>query len=167
MIRLAQTEHLKAINNIYNQAVKDGLRTAHTDPLSIEERKRWFRNHSATLFPVFIYELDNDVIGWLSISPYRSDRQALDDIVEMSYYVDYNHHGEGIGTQLMEYGLDFCRSAPYRIVVAILIESNKASIKLLEKFDFVEGGRIPDAIHYQGQYQDHLYLYKKLNPATQ
>ncbi|NGP86789.1 GNAT family N-acetyltransferase [Fodinibius halophilus] len=167
MIRLAQSEHLNAINKIYNQAVEDGLRTAHTQPLSLQERKRWFNNHSSTLYPVFVYQQDDDVIGWLSISPYRSDREALDDVVEISYYVDYNHHGEGIGSKLMQYGLDFCSSAPYRIVVAILINSNETSIKLLEKFGFVEGGRIPDAIHYEGEFRDHLYMFKKLNIPSQ
>ena len=162
MITRAEPEHLKAINKIYNQAVADGLRTAHTQPVSLEKRKEWLANHSNDTHPVFVYLYDDVPLGWLSVSPYRADRQALDEIVELSYYVDYDHHGKGIATDLMNHGLEFCSIKKYRIAVAILVSGNEPSITLLQKFDFTEGGRIPDALHFDGEYRDHLYMYKKL-----
>lgn len=163
MIEAARPEHLKAINNIYNQAIEDGLRTAHIKPLTYEERESWFKKHPPDKFPVFVYlDRKNNVLGWISVSAYRSDRQALNDVVEISYYVDYDHHGKGIATELMEHALQFCKDSDYRIAVAILISSNKASIKLLQKFGFAEGGRIPDALHFGDEYRDHLYMYKNI-----
>jgi phosphinothricin acetyltransferase len=162
MITRVKPVHLKAINEIYNQAVADGLRTAHTQPVSIEERRQWLTNHPGDTHPVFVYLIDETPVGWLSVSPYRSDRQALNEIVEISYYVDYERHDEGIATELMDYGLQFCRAKSYRIAVAILVSGNKASIALLQKFDFAECGRIPEALHFDEEYRDHLYMYKKL-----
>lgn len=163
MIYPARPEHLKAIDDIYNQAVEDGLRTAHIKPLSDEERKAWFERHRKDQLPIFVYTNDEKkVLGWISVSPYRSGRQALNDVVEISYYVDYNHHGSGIATELMERALQFCKKANYRIAVAILVSSNTPSVKLLEKFGFIEGGRIPDALHFGDTFQDHLYMYKNL-----
>ena len=162
MITRAEPAHLKDINDIYNQAVADGLRTAHTQPVSLKQRRQWLQNHPKNTHPVFVYLDDDTVLGWLSVSPYRSDRQALNEVVEISYYVDYDHHGKGVATDLMNHGLEFCRINSYRIAVAILISGNKSSIALLEKFDFTEGGRIPDALHFDDEYRDHLYMYKKL-----
>ncbi|TYP94956.1 phosphinothricin acetyltransferase [Fodinibius salinus] len=162
MITIAESRHLKAINDIYNQAVEEGFRTAHTQPMTLSQRALWFQNYDKDNFPVFIYQQDQDVLGWLSVSPYKSDRQALNEVVEISYYVDYNHHGKGIATKLMEKALNFCRTAGYRIMVAILMNKNTPSMSLLQKFDFTEGGRIPDAIHYQDEFRDHLYMFKKL-----
>ena len=162
MIIPAKARHLERINAIYNQAVEDGLRTAHTQPLSLEQRKTWFNKHSQNQYPVFVYLKEKQVLGWISISPYRSGRQALDEVVEVSYYVDYNHHCCGIGSDLMERAISFCRDASYRLMVAILIDQNSASLQLLDKFGFQEGGRIPDAIHYKYTYRDHIYLFKKL-----
>ena len=162
MIIPAQIRHLNDINRIYNQAVEDGLRTAHTEPLSLDEHKKWLNKHSRDTYPVFVYLKDNNVVGWISISPYRSDRKALNEIVEVSYYVDYEHHGQGIGTELMNRAVRFCREAEYRLIIAILIEQNRGSLKLLDKFEFQEGGRIPDAIHFNNTFRDHIYLYKKL-----
>lgn len=163
MIEPARLEHLEAINEIYNQAIEDGHRTAHIKPLTYEERKSWFERHSKEKFPVFVYSDKKDnVLGWISVSAYRSDRQALNDVVEISYYVDYDYHEKGIATALMNHALQFCEEASYRIAVAILISSNEASINLLQKFGFVEGGRIPDALHFGDEYRDHLYMYKNI-----
>ncbi len=162
MISRAKPEHLKSINNIYNQAVRDGLRTAHTEPVSLNKRRQWLNNHPKDTHPVFVY-LDNDtVLGWLSISPYRAERQALNEVVEISYYVDYDHHNRGVASELMKYGLTFCKVANYRIAVAILVSGNKPSVALLKKFGFSESGRIPDALHFDGEYRDHLYMSKRL-----
>jgi len=162
MIRLATSADLQIINDIYNQAVAEGFRTAHAKPVSLDERKAWFSDHSSDTFPVYVFTENSNVLGWISVSAYRSGRQALNEVVEISYYVDYDHHHQGIATKLMEKALEFCRSANYRITVAILISQNIPSISLLEKFGFTQGGRIPDAIHHQEEFRDHLYMYKKL-----
>lgn len=162
MITFAKPQYLQKINDIYNQAVKDGLRTAHTTPLSVDERKVWFERHPPEKYPVFVYMNNESVLGWISVSPYRSGRDALAEVVEISYYVDYNSHGQGVATALMNHALQFCRNTGYRMAVAILISGNNSSIALLEKFGFTEGGRIPSAIHYQNEFRDHLYMYKKL-----
>ncbi|MGD8427192.1 MAG: GNAT family N-acetyltransferase [Balneolaceae bacterium] len=166
MITFAKKHHLQAINDIYNQAVEDGFRTAHTCPISMSERKSWFYHHTEKRYPVFVFIEDERVVGWLSISSYRSDRQALDEVVEVSYYVDYHHHGKGIATRLMQHAIDFCDDAGYRIMVAILVSDNKPSFSFLKKFDFREGGRIPNAIHYHNEFRDHLYMFKNLSSKT-
>lgn len=162
MITRAVPKHLKAINDIYNQAVANGLRTAHTQPVPLKKRRHWLSNHPGDTHPVFVYLHDDTVLGWLSVSSYRSDRQALNEVVEISYYVDYDHHNQGIATELMEYGLQFCREKNYRIAVAILISGNRPSIALLEKFNFSECGRIPKAFHFDDEFRDHLYMFKNL-----
>lgn len=158
MIIHAQPEHLSDIDRIYNQAIEDGLRTAHLEPLTHKEREEWFKSHSDESFPVFIWTEQNSVLGWLSISPYRSGRGALGEVAEVSYYVDYHHHSKGIATALMEHAIDFCTRSHFRILVAILVSENKESIALLKKFDFKETGRIKDAIHYKSMFRDHLYM---------
>lgn len=158
MIARAQKEHLPEINDIYNQAINDGLRTAHLSPISEQERLEWFEHHDNEQFPIFVW-LDNDtVLGWLSVSPYRSGRDALSEVAEISYYVDYNRHGEGIASELMKHAIAYCSRASYRILVAILISGNEESIGLLHKFGFEESGRIKRAIHYKDIYRDHLYM---------
>lgn len=158
----AQPEHLPDIDRIYNQAIEDGLRTAHLEPLTHKEREDWLKSHSDESFPVFIWTEHESVLGWLSISPYRSGRGALSEVAEVSYYVDYNHHGKGIATALMEHAIDFCTRSHFRILVAILVSENIESIALLQKFGFEEAGRVRDAIHYRHIFRDHVYMSLKI-----
>lgn len=162
-ITFATSRHLLEINRIYNQAVDDGLRTAHIHHYSMEERKSWFSEHSKEWFPVYVYLRDGEVLGWVSISSYRSDRQALNEVVEVSYYVHYGFHRQGIGTKLLEQAVSFCRNHHYRIMVAILVSDNMASIALLKKFGFQEVGRIPEAFHYKKDFYDHLFMSKNIS----
>jgi len=158
LITRARVEHLSQIDDIYNQAVNDGLRTAHLSPLSEKERNEWFKRHDNELFPVFVWLENEAVKGWLSVSPYRSGRDALSEVAEISYYVDYREHGRGIASELMHYGIEYCKKAPFRILVAILISGNEESIGLLNKFGFKESGRIKKAVHYNDLYRDHVYM---------
>lgn len=158
LIIQAQREHLSAIDDIYNQAIEDGLRTAHLNPLTPKERQNWFEAHSKEEYPVFVWIEKEAVLGWLSISPYRSGRGALSEVAEVSYYVDYAHHGKGIATRLMNHGIEFCRQKCFRILVAILVSGNEESIGLLTRFGFEEAGRVKNAIHYKEIFRDHMYM---------
>lgn len=161
MIRLAGTDDLLQINEIYNQAVQAGFCTAHTQPVSLEYRQDWFKKHHPKNHPVFVFTDPNntsEVLGWLSVSPYRSGRQALDEVVEISYYVNQAHHNQGIGAALMDHALEYIKGSTIRLALAILVSGNVPSLRLLQKFDFREMGRIPDALRYGEEYRDHLYM---------
>ena len=75
-IRQAQWEDLPFINEIYNQAVRRKFCTAHLVPVSLEQRKRRFRAHDAKRFPVIVVPAEEGITGWISLSPYRVDRQS-------------------------------------------------------------------------------------------
>ena len=108
-IRLAVEEDLSAINDIYNQAVNQRYCTAHLLSLSRGQQANWFKTHDPSRFPVFVLVLDKQVSAWMSLGPYRIDRQALDHVAEVSYYVDKSKRGEGLGTQLLKHAI---RKAP-------------------------------------------------------
>ena len=87
-IRLAYREDLPVINEIYNQAVSQRFCTAHLSPVSLKKCEAWFATHDPDRFPVFVAVSGEQVSGWVSLGPYRSDRQALAHVAEVSYYVD-------------------------------------------------------------------------------
>jgi len=163
MIRTASSQDLSAIDTIYNQAIERGFRTAHTTPLTKEERKRWFLNHSPDMFPVFVYQKEKQILGWASLSPYRPGREALNEVAEISFYVDFNAHGQGIGTALVEYCLQQAPELNKRVLFAIVIEGNRASRYLLEKFGFERWGYLPEVVRIGDEKRGQFYLGKVLN----
>ena len=161
MIRHAHIDDLEVIVDIYNQAIASWFQTAFTEPQDVAGRIDWFNGHDRH-FPLFVYDVDGDVAGWLSIAPYRAGRGALRHTVEISYFIDRNFRHQGIGTRLLDYGINAARQLGYKTALAIIIDANVASINLVEKFGFEQWGLLPGAVEFDGQECNHLYYGLKL-----
>lgn len=161
-IRLAGRTDLSAINEIYNQAVNERFCTAHLVPVTMGQREAWFQLHDSGRFPVYVSCLQEKILGWASLSPYRSDRQALEHVAEVSYYVDKTARGQGIGGQLMAHVIAMAPGLGISVLVAILLSRNPASIALLERFGFKKWGTMPGIARIGDEVADHLYYGLKL-----
>lgn len=162
-IRFAKIEDLKSIIDIYNQAINAGNATADLIKLSSEDRNEWFVEHSKEEYPIYVLELDDKIIGWGSLSPYRKGRGGLRETAEISYYLDYNYHGFGYGKKLIEYMISDCNRLGIKNLFALLLENNKTSIIILEKFGFTKWGFMPDVVNMNGVICGHLIYGKKVN----
>ena len=163
MIRPATEDDLSALTQIYNQAIDQGFITAHINHVTRDERMEWLENHPAEEFPIYVFEQNGNILGWASISAYRQGRKALDEVAEISFYVDFNHHGKNIGSKLTAFCLKKAPVLNKRILFAIVIEGNEESISLLKKFGFEEWGYLPEVIKFQGEIRSHIYMGKILN----
>ena len=150
MIRIATPADIVAVVAIYNQAIESSFQTAFMQPLSIEERRSWFNEHMDPAYPIFVYVADEKVVGWLSIGPYRSGREALRFIVEVSYYLDTEYQGRGIGSALLAHSIQACKDLGYKDLVAIILEKNTISIKLMKKFGFTQWAHLPAIANFNG-----------------
>lgn len=158
MIRKARIEDLQRITDIYNQSIRHGFETAHTEELEFSNRTEWFESHTPEHYPLYVYESGGKVTGWISISPYRSGRRALRFTVELSYYVDENFRKQGIGKSLLEFAVSSCEELGYRTLMAIVLDRNTASVSLLESCGFSEWGHLPDVADFEGLKCGHLYF---------
>jgi L-amino acid N-acyltransferase YncA len=156
-IRKAGHEDLAVINEIYNQAVRQRFCTAHLDEVGMQERVRWFTSHEPAHFPVFVAVDEEKIVGWVSLGPYREDRQALAHVAEVSYYVDEKVRGKGVGSSLLDHAQKVASEYGVSVLIAILLNRNPASIGLLLKFGFEEWGRMPGIARIDEQEADHLY----------
>ena len=161
-IRLARTGDLIAINKIYNQAVRQKFCTAHLAPVSMDVQEAWFSAHDPDYFPVFVSVNGKKVTGWVSLGAYRENRQALAHVGEVSYYVEEQERGKGIGTNLMKHVTSVAPAYTFTVLIAILLSRNSASIALLEKFEFSLWGSMPGIAKIDDQLVDHLYYGLKL-----
>lgn len=127
-IRPATLQEIPSITEIYNEAVKAGKRNAHTTPVSIEERNKWFEKHSPEKHPVFVAENIDSILGYLAISPYRLGRMALRHTAEVSFYVRFDHHRQGVAARLLQHAMDLCPSLQIKTLFAVLLDCNDSSI---------------------------------------
>jgi L-amino acid N-acyltransferase YncA len=156
-IRIARAEDLEALVEIYNQAIAVGQKTADITPVSMENRKAWFEEHTPDRHPLLVAEQDGSILGYLTLSAYRPGRMALRHTAEVSYYIHFDHHRQGVASKLLQQAIEMCPALQIKTLVAILIDSNQASIRLLEKFRFERWGHLPRVAEFDGMEFGHLY----------
>ena len=162
IIRVAQTDDLPAILDIYNQAIPTKQSTGDTEPVRVEDRRAWFAEHHPDKHPIWVAEVNEQVAGWCSLSAYRTGRTALRFTAEISYYVALAFHRQGIGTALIEHAMAACPALQIRHLFAIVLEGNQASLRLLEKMGFEEWGYLPSVANFDGKEIGHLYYGRHL-----
>jgi phosphinothricin acetyltransferase len=157
LIRLAQIDDLPAIVDIYNQSIPSKQSTGDTHPVRVEDRLGWFQEHRPDEHPILVADVDGQVVGWCSLSPYRPGRAALRFTAEISYYINLAYHRQGIGTALVEHALAACPGLQIRHLFAIVLEGNQASERLLQKMGFEQWGYLPRVAVFDGKEVGHLY----------
>ena len=165
VIRLARPEDLSVIVKIYNQAIRSRCATGDMDEFGVEDRQEWFKKFDPDNFPIYVAEIENTVVGYCTISPYRSGRRAMSKVAEVSYYLDYTFHGKGIGSCLLKYIISDCKRIGKQSLLAILLDINYQSIGLLEKFNFVQWGHFPGIVNMDGVECGQFVYGLKLNQA--
>jgi L-amino acid N-acyltransferase YncA len=156
-IRIASEDDTPLITNIYNQAVALGSATADISPVTIESRKKWLQEHSPDQYPVYVAETQNIIVGWCSLSAYRPGRMALRHTAEISYYVDENFIGMGVGSAMISHAIENCGQLDIKTLFAIILDINKDSTQILEKFGFEKWGHLPNIADFEGRECGHLY----------
>ncbi len=148
LLRTALEQDLPEIVAIYNQAVSERFCTGDTEPVSVEERRDWFNQHTAEAYPIFIAEDAGVLLGWCSLSPYRPGRAALRTTAEISYYIDATQRGQGLGSRLVQHALTEAPTLGFTHLLAVLMDVNTGSIHLLKKFGFDQWGCLPGVARF-------------------
>lgn len=156
-IRTAAIEDLKAMVEIYNQAIAVGQKTADITPFTTGDREKWFLDHTPDKYPIWVAENDNEVAGYLTISPYRPGRMALRHTAEVSCYIHFEHHRKGVASNLLRHAIGTCPALQIKNLLAIIIDSNQASINLVEKYGFEKWGYLPRVAEFDGIEYGHVY----------
>ena len=144
-IRLATAVDLPAINDIYNHYVPLTTTSYDTDPMSLEDRRRWFEGREA-IHPVTVATRDTDatetVVGWGSLHTWRS-KSGYRTTVENSVYVHPDHLRLGVGSAILADQITRARALGLHAIVAGIDSEQLPSLALHYKHGFREVGRFP------------------------
>ena len=76
-----------------------------------------------------------EVVGFGALSPYR-ERAGYATTVEDSVYVAEGHHGEGVGSLLLDELVSRARSHGFHALMAKIVGGHEASIRLHRRCGF-------------------------------
>ena len=161
-IGVANKSDLSTIVEIYNQAVPTRRSTANTIPWTVESRTSWFNEHKSDEHPIFVAKVDGQVVGWTSLSVYRPGRLALRFTAEISYYIDSAFQRKGIGQALIQHAIAVCPELNIKNIIAVIIDQNEPSRKLLVKLGFDQWAYLPRVLDFDGQEFGEYYYGKRV-----
>ena len=153
IVRDAAEGDLPAIVEIFNAAVRTRMSTAQLDPVSVEERLPWFREHSSDSHPLWVAEIDGKIAGWLSFHSFMT-RCAYRGTVELSVYVDEKFRRAGVGGQLLEKAIAHSPSLEISALVGCIFGHNEPSLRLFERLGFERWGVLPRIARLDGIERD-------------
>ena len=158
-LRPAEPKDITGITEIYNDAVLKTTATFDTEPKTAEEQTLWLGRHNER-YPVIVAVLQDEVIGWASLSPW-SDRPAYSKTAEISIYVKEDYRNRGYGKKLMDKIIDDGEAAGLHTIIARIAEGNEVSIRLHEAYGFKHIGVMREAGEKFGRILD-VYMMQKI-----
>ncbi|MGI9032864.1 MAG: GNAT family N-acetyltransferase [Acidimicrobiales bacterium] len=133
-VRLARPGDAAATRAIYNAEVTGSTVTFDLVPRSLEEQLAWLDAHAGA-HPAIVAVDGADIVGFASLSPYRS-RPAYATTVEDSVYVRADRRGQGHGGALLAELVRLATAHGFHSVMARVVGGHEASIALHQACGF-------------------------------
>ena len=151
IVRDATETDLPAIVAIYNAAIPGRSATADTEPVTVEERREWFAKHDPERRPLWVAEIDGEVVAWIGLSSFYGGRPAYDATAEVSMYVAPAHQKRKLGRELMERMIAACPRLGVTTLLGMYFDHNIASRKLCASFGFEQCGHLARIANLDGE----------------
>lgn len=157
-IRNAAEADLRAICDIYNDAVANTTAIWNETLVDIANRAAWLKARNAAGFPVLVALSDaDDVVGYASFGEWRAF-DGYRHTVEHSVYVRRDQRGAGIGRALMLALIERAEALGKHVMVAGIESGNHASIRLHERLGFEQTGHMREVGTKFGRWLDLTFM---------
>lgn len=160
IIRLAVPADRGAIDAIYAHYVRTSTCTFEETVEPDESRRAWFDAHGPA-HPLTVIEDQGEILGWASLSPWRS-RSAYRHSVELSVYVRPDWLHRGLGRELMADLIARAEALGHRALLGGVSADQAASLRLHERFGFEKVAHLRDVGFKFGRWLDVVVMERLL-----
>ena len=162
IIRKATQVDLPAIVEIYNSSIPDRLATADLNPVSVESRWSWFSDRDFNTRPLWVFELDNTIAGWLSFQSFYG-RPAYQHTAEISIYVATAYRRQGIGKQLLQQAILQSPQLGINTLLGFIFAHNQPSLQLFFQHQFSQWGYLPQIANMDSRERDLVIVGRRIS----
>jgi ribosomal protein S18 acetylase RimI-like enzyme len=161
-IRQAREEDLTGLVGAIRQAIGDGMSIrAETVADVVDNEGVLIRHNEIESRMFFVATIDTDVVGWVHLKHWDLDK--LSHIAQMTVGVLDQYRGHGIGSHLLERGLEWAAQQGFEKVDNALPESNEEAIEFLKSRGFEIEAVREDHYKLGGEYVDEVIMAKQLD----
>lgn len=153
----ATEQDLPVIVEIYNASIPNRMATADPEPVTVDSRLTWFREHNPQSRPIWVFQCDENVAAWISLNSFYG-RPAYQATAEVSLYVAPTFQRQGIGTKLLRTMIQSCPDFKITTLLGFVFAHNHPSVHLCKKVGFKQWGHLPQVAELDGEKRDLLIL---------
>ncbi len=164
IVRPATIADAAAVAEIYNQGIVGRMATFETT-LRTPDDIRHSLEAGAERFPYLVATIDDQVVGWASVSTYRP-RACYAGIGEFSIYIHEQQRGHGVGKVLLPELIAAAEAAGFWKLLSRVFLFNTGSRKLCAACGFREVGIYEKHAQLDGKWLD-VVIVERLIPANQ
>jgi L-amino acid N-acyltransferase YncA len=165
VVREAADTDLSAIQRIYAHHVTHSLATFEEVPPSTEEMSARRASVISSGLPYLVAMQGGEVVGYSYAAKFHS-RAAYRYTIENSIYVSNSFLGQGIGKALLGALISRCEAGPWRQMIALIGDSNLASIRLHGGHGFNMVGTLESVGFKFGHWVDVVFMQRGLGAGS-
>lgn len=164
-IRSATLADVPAMTECLNWAIRETDFIFRDTEATIAEREETLRQNIADGCPWLVAETEPETpgekpqhLGWARYHPHR-DPSVWKGCYETTIYLDPAAQGQGVGTALLGELVSLARAdEKVHTLLALIVDTNIASIKLHEKFGFANVGKFKEVSYKMGHWINLTHL---------
>lgn len=157
----ARESDLEGLVAIYNDVLATTTAIFSHVPVTLEERRQWWRARASQGYPVLVARDARGVLGYASFGDFRA-WPGYRFTVEHSVHVRADGRGRGVGTVLVTELIARAGALGKHVMIGGVDADNTASIRFHERLGFEQAGKLREVGYKFERWLDLVFLQRRL-----
>lgn len=155
-LRPATTDDAVQIVQAVEKIIQTGAYIQKESARTVDEEKA-FINEMKKLDNMYVtVEMENEIVGIARVIRGELEMKRHTGLFR-TWLID-SAQGNGIGSHIMSYTLDWCRMHNLHKLCLTVFASNDLAIKLYERYGFIHEGTQKEQVKINGKYDDEIFM---------
>jgi L-amino acid N-acyltransferase len=160
-IRDATEADLPGLLSIYNEVIATSTAIYSSVPVTLEERRDWWRARTAQRYPVLVAHDARGVAGFATFGDFRA-WPGYRFTVEHTVHVRSDGRSRGTGSALVRALVPRAAQLGKHVVIAGVDAANGPSIRFHERLGFTVAGTLHEVGHKFDRWLDLVFMQRRI-----
>jgi len=160
-LRDAAEDDLAGLAAIYNDVIATSTAIYSSVPVSLEDRRNWWRARVEAGYPVLVAADESGVTGFATFGDFRN-WPGYRFTVEHTVHVRADRRGSGVGTSLVRALFPRAAALGKHMMIAAVDAANAPSIRFHERLGFVQAGHLREVGYKFDRWLDLVFLQRRI-----
>lgn len=160
-LRDATEDDLAGLAAIYNDVIATSTAIYSSVPVSLEDRRHWWRARVESGYPVLVAVDESGVTGFSTFGDFRN-WPGYRFTVEHTVHVRADRRSGGVGTSLVQALFPRAAALGKHMMIAAVDAANAPSIRFHERLGFVQAGHLREVGYKFDRWLDLVFLQRRI-----